>query len=87
MKLKHSDNITSYVKPRLSFLSYRVFCVMGDGETAEGSVWEAAAFSSYYKLDNLVAIVDVNRYIPSFLGPCTTKAKNLLLSKNQSHGQ
>ena len=43
-------------------LSYRVFCVMGDGETAEGSVWEAAAFSSYYKLDNLVAIVDVNRY-------------------------
>lgn len=27
----------------------------------EGSVWEAAAFSSYYKLDNLVAIIDVNR--------------------------
>ena len=45
---------------------------MGDGETAEGSVWEAAAFSSHYKLDNLVAIVDVNRYTPS---PCTTKAK------------
>lgn len=41
--------------------SYRVFCMMGDGETAEGSVWEAAAFSSHYKLDNLVAIVDVNR--------------------------
>lgn len=41
--------------------SYRVFCMLGDGETAEGSVWEAAAFSSYYKLDNLVAIVDVNR--------------------------
>ena len=34
---------------------------MGDGETAEGSVWEAAAFASYYNLDNLVAIVDVNR--------------------------
>ena len=34
--------------------------MMGDGETAEGSVWEAAAFSSHYKLDNLVAIVDVN---------------------------
>ena len=57
---------------------------MGDGETAEGSVWEAAAFSSHYKLDNLVAIVDVNRYTPS---PCTTKAKNLPLSKNQSHAQ
>ena len=33
----------------------------GDGETAEGSIWEAAAFASYYKLDNLVLIVDVNR--------------------------
>ena len=34
---------------------------MGDGESAEGSVWEAASFASYYKLDNLVAILDVNR--------------------------
>ncbi|KAL3111395.1 hypothetical protein niasHT_019625 [Heterodera trifolii] len=41
--------------------SYRVYCLMGDGESAEGSVWEAAAFASFYKLDNLVAIVDVNR--------------------------
>lgn len=41
--------------------SYRVYCLLGDGETAEGSVWEAAAFSSYYKLDNLLAIVDINR--------------------------
>lgn len=41
--------------------SYRVYCLMGDGETAEGSVWEAASFASYYKLDNLVAIIDVNR--------------------------
>jgi len=41
--------------------SYRVFCLMGDGESAEGSVMEAANFSSFYKLDNLVGIVDVNR--------------------------
>ncbi len=34
---------------------------MGDGETAEGGVWEAAALAAHYKLDNLVAIVDVNR--------------------------
>lgn len=34
---------------------------MGDGESMEGSVWEAAAFASYYKLDNLVGIIDVNR--------------------------
>ena len=40
---------------------YRVYVLMGDGETAEGSVWEAAAFAGYYKLDNLVALVDVNR--------------------------
>ena len=33
---------------------------MGDGESAEGSVMEAANFASYYKLDNLVAIIDIN---------------------------
>ncbi|XP_043934089.1 transketolase [Protopterus annectens] len=41
--------------------SYRVYCVLGDGEVSEGSVWEAMAFASYYKLDNLVAILDINR--------------------------
>jgi transketolase len=39
----------------------RVYCLMGDGEVAEGSVWEAAQFASYYKLDNLCAVIDVNR--------------------------
>lgn len=34
---------------------------MGDGESAEGSIWEAASFAGHYKLDNLVAIFDVNR--------------------------
>ncbi|VDP43470.1 unnamed protein product [Heligmosomoides polygyrus] len=51
----------AYVGKYMDKASYRVYCLLGDGETAEGSVWEAAAFSSYYKLDNLVAIVDVNR--------------------------
>ncbi|XP_025789825.1 transketolase-like protein 1 isoform X1 [Puma concolor] len=41
--------------------SYRVFCLLGDGESSEGSVWEALAFASHYNLDNLVAIFDVNR--------------------------
>lgn len=41
--------------------SYRVFCLLGDGESSEGSVWEAMAFAGFYKLDNLVAIFDVNR--------------------------
>ena len=34
---------------------------MGDGESAEGSIWEALAFASHYKLDNLVAVFDINR--------------------------
>lgn len=40
---------------------YRVYTVMGDGELAEGSVWEAAMSASQYKLDNLCAVVDRNR--------------------------
>ncbi len=40
---------------------YRVFCLMGDGEQAEGSVWEAAMAGAHYKLDNLVGIIDRNR--------------------------
>ena len=39
----------------------RIYTLLGDGEVAEGSVWEAAQFASFYKLDNLCAIVDVNR--------------------------
>jgi transketolase len=39
----------------------RVWCLMGDSETAEGSVWEAMANASHHRADNLVAIVDVNR--------------------------
>ena len=40
---------------------YRVYTVMGDGELAEGSVWEGAMAAHHYKLDNLCAIVDRNR--------------------------
>lgn len=40
--------------------SYRVFTLLGDGELAEGSNWEAALAAAHYKLDNLVAIVDHN---------------------------
>ncbi|XP_028923195.1 transketolase-like protein 1 [Ornithorhynchus anatinus] len=49
--------------------SYRVFCLLGDGESSEGSVWEALAFASHYKLDNLVAIFDVNRLGQSEAAP------------------
>ena len=39
---------------------YRVYTLMGDGELAEGSVWEGAMAASHYKLDNLCAVVDRN---------------------------
>lgn len=39
----------------------RVFCLMGDGETNEGSVWEATRFASEQKLDNLIVIIDNNK--------------------------
>lgn len=40
---------------------YRVYTVMGDGELAEGSVWEGAMAAHQYRLDNLCAVVDRNR--------------------------
>jgi len=40
--------------------SWKTYCVLGDGELQEGSVWEAAMSAAHYKLDNLVAIVDRN---------------------------
>ncbi|MEK7475870.1 MAG: transketolase [Candidatus Coatesbacteria bacterium] len=48
------------VAKRMDGYPSRVYCLLGDGETAEGSVWEAAQFASFNKLDNLCAIVDMN---------------------------
>jgi transketolase len=45
---------------RLDKIDARVYCLLGDGECSEGSVWEAAQFASLNGLSNLVAIVDVN---------------------------
>ena len=45
---------------KVSGEGYRVYTVLGDGESEEGQVWEAAMFAAHYKLDNLVAIVDLN---------------------------
>ncbi len=39
----------------------RIYCIIGDGELAEGQIWEAAMTSVVYKLDNVVAIVDRNK--------------------------
>lgn len=46
---------------RLQKKSFRTFVVLGDGELAEGSVWEAAMAAAHFKVDNLVAFVDRNR--------------------------
>jgi transketolase len=46
---------------RLDKRNQRIYVLLGDGESAEGSVWEAAAMASYYKLNNLCATIDVNR--------------------------
>jgi transketolase len=51
----------AYVGKYFDKAPYKVFCLMGDGESAEGSIWEAMHFASKYNLDNLVAIIDVNR--------------------------
>ena len=45
----------------LDKLSYRVWVLCGDSEMAEGSMWEAFQHASFYKLDNLIAILDMNR--------------------------
>ena len=46
---------------RMDGRAYRTYVVMGDGELAEGSVWEGAMSAANYKLDNLCALVDRNR--------------------------
>jgi transketolase len=45
----------------LDKLPYRVWVLLGDSEMAEGSIWEAFDKASYYKLDHLIAILDMNR--------------------------
>jgi transketolase len=45
----------------LDMLPYRTYVLLGDSEMAEGSVWEALELGAHYKLDNLVAIADINR--------------------------
>ena len=45
---------------KLDKKTYRVYCILGDGEIEEGQVWEAAMSASHYKLDNLCVIVDNN---------------------------
>ncbi|PKM63393.1 MAG: transketolase [Firmicutes bacterium HGW-Firmicutes-21] len=48
------------VKAKRSCDRYKVFAIIGDGETQEGQVWEAAMFAAHYKLNNLITFLDFN---------------------------
>ena len=50
----------AYSSKYLEHVKNFYYVILGDGECAEGSVWEAANFANHYQLDNLVAIVDAN---------------------------
>ena len=39
---------------------HKIYCILGDGECQEGSVWEAALFAAHHQLDNLVVVIDGN---------------------------
>ena len=45
---------------KLNGKSYRTYSIIGDGESEEGQIWEAAMFAAHYKLDNICAIFDWN---------------------------
>jgi transketolase len=53
--------VGSALAARVDKRDYHTWVLLGDGEIAEGSVWEAAQMASYYKLGSLTAIIDVNR--------------------------
>ncbi len=46
---------------RMNGKNFRTFCIIGDGESNEGQIWEAAMSAAHWKLDNLVAITDCNK--------------------------
>ena len=70
---------------RIDNRASRVYCAMGDGETQEGNVWEAAMASSHYKSDNLCAIIDYNGFQ---IDGCTKEIMNLepMVDKWRSFG-
>ncbi len=60
--------IGSALNAKLEGKDYRVYCLTGDGEHDEGSIWEGVMCAAHYDLDNLVNIVDLNRL--QIDGPC-----------------
>ena len=67
---KINSDLEGHPTPRLNFIDvdkdldkafYRTYCLMGDGESMEGNIWEALNFAGFYKLNNLCAVINVNR--------------------------
>ena len=49
------------IADKMDNINSRIYCLMGDGETNEGQIWEAAMTAAHYKLDNLCGIIDFNK--------------------------
>ncbi|MEM2927089.1 MAG: transketolase [Candidatus Bathyarchaeia archaeon] len=75
--LPHGKNLSSSFRNRKA--RFRVYCILGDGECNEGQVWEAAMNAFHYRLDNLTAIVDHNRFQST--GPVEAKMNPLSLAE------
>ena len=70
---------------RLDGRKSKVYCIIGDGEIAEGQIWEAAMAASFYKLDNLIVFLDKNRL--QAMGPVADRYNtNPLAGKWQAFG-
>lgn len=59
-KLRHKQSVQSGQMGQSGEREFRTYCVIGDGESNEGSIWEAAMFAAKYKLNNLCVICDRN---------------------------
>ncbi len=65
---------------KLDNKDYRVYTILGDGESEEGQVWEASMFANHYKLDNLCVIIDYNKLqidgaVADIIGPAPFEPK------------
>lgn len=70
---------------RMDGVNSKIYCIMGDGETNEGQIWEAAMTASHYKLNNVCGIVDFNKMqIDGFC--CDIKNMEPYAKKWQSFG-
>lgn len=65
---------------KLDGKNYRVYAILGDGESEEGQVWEACMFAAHYKLDNLCVVLDSNKLqidgpVADVIGPAPFEEK------------